>query len=295
MRRKVKVINMVKKKDRTAIVVEGGGMRGVFSAGVLDSFGYAGFDPFDLYVGVSAGACNLASHLAGQYGRNFHIYSTYSVTPGFISLKNYLRGGHYMNLDWLWESTIRDYRLDLNRIFGKLKKEKKEYLLGVTSLDTGRPVYLNPDADNLEHLLKVSSAIPLLYRNTLSTGTENALDGGIADPVPVLEAYRRGAKKITVIRSRPSDYVKEKSGLAFLLPVIFRKYPALAKALKERAGVYMKSVEFIKNPPEDVTILEIAPPPGMAADRVTKNLQILRNTYNTGIQCGEKFMREFRS
>lgn len=279
------------KKNISALVVEGGGMRGVFSAGVLDSFGDAGFDPFDLYLGVSAGACNLASHLAGQYGRNFHIYSTYSITPEFISLKKYLRGGHYMDLDWLWKSTIRDYRLDLKKIFGKLKKEKKEYILGVTSLDTGMPVYLEPDANNLEHLLKISSAIPLLYRNILNTGTENALDGGIADPIPVLEAYRRGARKITIIRSRPSGYVKKKSGLEFLLPVFFRKYPALAAVLKSRAGVYMESVAFIKNPPAGTAIIEIAPPPDMAADRVTKNLRILNETYNTGIECGKKFMK----
>lgn len=281
---------MSRKEKISALVVEGGGMRGVFSAGVLDAFGGAGFDPFDLYLGVSAGACNLASHLAGQYGRNYHIYSTYSVTPEFISLKKYLKGKHFMDLDWLWESTIRDYRLDLKKIFGKLKKEKKEYILGVTSLDTGRPVYLKPDGHNLEHLLKVSSAIPLLYRNTLSTGNESALDGGIADPIPVLEAYRRGAKTITVIRSRPADYIKKKSRMDFLLPLIFHKNPALAAALKNRPAVYMESVQFIKNPPDDVKILEIAPPPGMAADRVTKNLKILMDTYNRGMECGKKYI-----
>jgi len=282
---------MSRGKNITALVVEGGGMRGIFSAGVLDSFGNAEFDPFDFYVGVSAGACNLASHLAGQYGRNFHIYSTYSITPEFISLKKYLRGGHFMDLDWLWESTIRDYRLDLKRIFGKLKKEKKEYILGVTSLDTGRSVYLNPDAENLEHLLKISSAIPLLYRGTLSIDSGNALDGGIADPIPVLEAYRRGAKKITVIRSRPSGYVKKKNGMEFLLPVIFRKHPALARTLINRPDIYMESVAFINNPPDDVKIVEIAPPPDMAADRVTKNLKILRETYNTGIECGKNHIK----
>jgi predicted patatin/cPLA2 family phospholipase len=285
---------MARSKNISALVVEGGGMRGVFSAGVLDAFGEAGFDPFDLYVGVSAGACNLASHLAGQYGRNYHIYSTYSITPEFISLKKYLRGGHFMDLDWLWESTIRDYRLDLKKIFGKLKKQKKEYVLGVTSLDTGGVVYLNPDADNLEHLLKISSAIPLLYRNTLSTGNENALDGGIAAPIPVFEAYRRGAKTITVIRSRPADYIKQKSRMDFLMPLIFRKHPALAAALKKRPAIYMDSVAFIKNPPDDVTVHEIASPSGMPVDRVTKNLKILNDSYNTGMECGKNYIKNFR-
>jgi predicted patatin/cPLA2 family phospholipase len=282
---------VTRKKNRSALVVEGGGMRGVFSAGVLDAFGHASFDPFDLYVGVSAGACNLASHLAGQYGRNFHIYSTYSTTSKFINPASYLRGKHYMDLDWLWEISIREYRLDLKRIFSKLKKEHKEYVIGVTSSDTGNPVYLNPDADNLEHYLKVSSAIPLLYRSILSVGSENALDGGIADPIPVLEAYRRGATQITVIRSRPLSYVKKKSSLSFLLPLLFRKNPGLAAALKRRADVYMNSVAFIKNPPEGIKILQIAPPENIAADRVTKNLKILNESYQIGIEHGEKFIQ----
>ncbi len=90
-----------RQKVKTALVVEGGGMRGAFSAGVLNAFGYKGYDQFDLYIGVSAGACNLASHLAGQYDRNFDITMTYSTTQRFISPWRFLAMGHYMDLDWL--------------------------------------------------------------------------------------------------------------------------------------------------------------------------------------------------
>ncbi|HQC20035.1 MAG TPA: patatin-like phospholipase family protein [Smithella sp.] len=92
--------------SKKALVVEGGGMRGVFAAGVLNAFGSAGFDPFDMYLGVSAGACNLASHLAGQNDRNFDIIERYSIDGRFINWGRFLRGGHLMDLDWLWEQTI---------------------------------------------------------------------------------------------------------------------------------------------------------------------------------------------
>jgi predicted patatin/cPLA2 family phospholipase len=82
-----------KSVGRKALVVEGGGMRSVFAAGVLNAFGSAGFDPFDVYLGVSAGACNLASHLAGQKDRNFDIIERYSIDGRFINLGRFLRGG----------------------------------------------------------------------------------------------------------------------------------------------------------------------------------------------------------
>src|SRR5512135_324999 len=97
---------------KRALVVEGGGMRGIFSAGVLDAFLEQDFDPFDIYIGVSAGACNLSSQVAGQYRRNFRIYTNQMVRPEFISVGKFLRGGHYMDLDWLWETFQRVDPLD---------------------------------------------------------------------------------------------------------------------------------------------------------------------------------------
>ncbi|TFH42436.1 MAG: hypothetical protein E4G96_03460 [Chrysiogenales bacterium] len=102
--------------------LEGGGMRGIFAAGVLHAFGLASFDPFDIYIGVSAGACNLASHLAVQNDRNFDIMLRYSSTRNFISIRRFIMGGHLMDLDWLWETTIREYRLDLATLFSRLKR-----------------------------------------------------------------------------------------------------------------------------------------------------------------------------
>ena len=251
---------MRENRGRSALVVEGGGMRGVFSAGVLKAFGDAEFDPFDLYIGVSAGACNLASHLAGQYDRNLHIILKYSSTRRFISPWRFITGGHFIDLDWLWEITIRECRLDLNRIFRHLEQNRKEYLITATSLESGEPVYLVPNIETLEHYIKISSALPVFYRNTLYTGFEFALDGGIADPIPVIEAYRRGAKRITVLRSRPPGYVKDRDFTAHLYSILFRKYPAMLKQMEQRHRIYMESVDFIKNPPAGVEIFEAAPP-----------------------------------
>ncbi|OHD64337.1 MAG: hypothetical protein A2176_01745 [Spirochaetes bacterium RBG_13_51_14] len=281
---------MKTKRGKSALVVEGGGMRGVFAAGVLNAFGSEAFDPFDIYIGVSAGACNLASHLAGQNDRNFDIIERYSSTPRFISFGRFLRGGHLMDLDWLWDITISEYRLDLKKIFDKIKKRNKEYIVVATSMETGGGLYLQPDEKTLEHYLKVSSSLPILYRNILEINSEKVTDGGVADSIPVIEAYRRGATDITVIRTRPSDYVKKRSRISFLYPLMFRKYPQFARAMKNRPVVYMEAVRFIKNPPAGVRISEIAPPPDIPAGRVTTDLKVLNAAYQSGREQGKRFI-----
>jgi predicted patatin/cPLA2 family phospholipase len=279
---------------KSALVVEGGGMRSIFAAGVLHAFGKVGFDPFDLYIGVSAGACHLASHLAGQNDRNFDITLRYSLTSKFINHWRFLRGGHLMDLDWMWKQTITNYRLNLTYLFNKLRAQKKDYIIVATSMDTGNALYLLPDENTLEHFLKVSSSLPVFYRNILEVNGEKATDGGIADAIPVREAYRRGATDITVIRSRPSDYVKKQSQLTFILSIYFRKYPRLVEKFKQRSRNYMAAVDFIHHPPEGVRITELAPPNNVDIGRTTQNETVLRATYQIGIDYGNRFLKNNR-
>jgi predicted patatin/cPLA2 family phospholipase len=283
---------MNNKNGKSALVVEGGGMRCIFAAGVLHSFGKAGFDPFDLYIGVSAGACHLASHLAGQHDRNFDITLRYSMTSDFINPWRFLRGGHLMDLDWMWEQTITHFRLNLKHIDEKLRTQNKEYLIVATSMETGEALYLRPDENTLEHYLKISSSLPILYRNVLEVNGEKATDGGMADSIPVREAYRRGTMDITVIRSRSADYIKKESPIALaIFSLYFRKYPRLVEKFRKRAENYNASVEFIHSPPEGVRITEIAPPDNIAIGRTTKNETPLRAAYETGIDYGNKFIK----
>lgn len=280
-------------KSKAALVVEGGGMRGIFAAGVLHAFGREGFDPFDLYIGVSAGACHLASHLAGQNDRNFEITLRYSVAPEFINPWRFLRGGHLMDLDWMWDQTIRHYRLDLSHLFHKLRNRKKQYIIVATSMETGSTLYLEPDEFSLEHYLKVSSSMPVFYRNILNVNAEKATDGGIADPLPVGEAVLRGSSNITVIRSRPANYVKRQSLLIPVFALYFRKYPRLVESFRKRAHSYMAAVDLIHRPPAGVRITEIAPPPDAGIGRTTRDAAILKAAYQTGIEYGLSFMKSW--
>ncbi len=281
--------NNLSNNGQTALVVEGGAMRGIFSTGVLDAFLTQRFNPFDLCIGVSAGATNIAAYLAEMYQRNFKVYTDYSLRPDFISWRKFLTGGHLIDLDWLWAITIREIRLDLDKIFST----PKEYYVGVTEIHSGKAVYLKPEKTNLEDIMKASSSIPIFYRKFLRVNELDCVDGGLADPIPVLEAYRRNAKTIMVIRSRPYSYTKKSESNEFLSKLYFRNYPGLADAIGQRAKAYQEAVVFMRNPPQGIRIIEVNPPESFHTKRLTKDLDLLTLDYQSGFQAGMDIMKQF--
>ncbi|HVW30150.1 MAG TPA: patatin family protein [Polyangiaceae bacterium] len=265
-------------KERTAIVVEGGAMRGVFAVGALDLFMERGFHPFDLAIGVSAGACNLASHLAGQEGRNRRAYFELMTTRRFIDPWRALRGGSVVDLDWLWDSLAQRDPLNVERVLGN----PTEFVVVGTSSSTGRAVYLRPDAANMFDVLKASCALPMLYRGTITLSGDGVIDGGVADPIPVEEAYRRGARRILVVRSRPASYVKKPRLENHLVGAMLRHRPKLIEAVHGSPAQYRRAVEFIHSPPKDCTILQLAPSDMLATTRTTRDTAKLKLDYELG-------------
>ncbi|HOX42259.1 MAG TPA: patatin family protein [Myxococcota bacterium] len=272
--------------DRTALIVEGGGMRGVFPAGVLDAWLEAGHDPFDLYLGVSAGAADLSSHLAGQRGRNVRVYTGLMCLPWFFNLPGYLRGGHYMDLDWFWEAFERLDPLHYAAAASYCRERGKTMLMVATSVETGQPVYFEPDARSWSAMLKASCALPLLYRGGVEIQGRVYVDGGVTDALPVAEALRRGATRVVVIRTRPSDYVKEDGLEQRVLALVFRGNPALRVAILRKVEAYTASVELIHHPPAGVEIVEIAPPAPLRASRTCHDAEALLADYRLGHDLG---------
>lgn len=276
--------------DSTAVVVEGGGMRGIFSAGVLDAFQASGFNPFDLAIGCSAGACNLSSYLAGQFDRNRRCYTTQMSRPEFISASRFFRGGHWLDLDYLWDAFLREDPLDVAAIMAS----RTRFIVTATAADTGEPAYMEPDADHMLEALRASSAVPVLYRNFVEIDGRPYTDGGVAASIPVEEAYRQGARRILVIRSRPASYVKEPRFEAAAGAFVLRKHPALADSLRYSHEAYARAVDFIHHPPADCDVSEIAPVRALRSTRARASLAALAHDYDQGRRAGEAAMRGWR-
>lgn len=254
-------------------------MRGVFAAGVLDCFLEENFDPFDAYFGVSAGACNLSSHLGNQHGRNYRCFTDYMIRPDFFSLKKFLRGGHYMDLDWFWDHLAK---VDPLNVAGA---SRRAFYVGVTNVETGEPEYLRAREETLFDALKASSALPVMYRGPIAVNGAKYVDGGVADAIPAKEAYRRGARRVMVLRSQPAGYVKKSFVESKCIPLLFRKEPSLQRALRERSICYNATVDFIQNPPEDTDVMEICPE-NLHSGRTTRDKALLEMDYAEGRRMG---------
>ena len=264
---------------KRALVVEGGGMRGIFSTGVLDGLLDRHYRPFDFCLGVSAGSTNLAAWLARQRGRNHKVITDYSCRPQFISFKRFLLGGHWLDLDWLWEITIREIRLDLEAF----DQQPIPLYVVTTKVADGQAAYIRATAGNLEQLLKASCSVPIVYREFTVLEGEPMTDGGVADSIPVIKAYEMGARDITVILSRPNGYRKTPPRTPWLLRRLLSQAPQLAEAMINRAEQYNRAIDFIENPPAGCRIRAVAPSNGFAVGRTTTDPVKLREGYEMGL------------
>lgn len=273
-------------RRQTALVVEGGAMRGIFAAGVLDAFLAKGRMAFDHCIGVSAGAVNLAAFLAGQQGRNHNVITDYSCRPEFINLAKFLRGGHWLDLDWLWAITIRECRLDLARFAAN----PVPLTVVTTRVADGQAAYLRANAAELEQQIKASCSVPLVYRDFVRIDGEAMTDGGVADSIPVRHAYEQGARDITVVLSRPLGYRKRAPRLPVLHRYLLRETPALARASLSRHQSYNDAIDFIRQPPADCRIRVIVPPANFRVGRMTTDRARLEQGYRMGWQAALDYL-----
>ncbi|GGA99130.1 patatin-like phospholipase family protein [Agarivorans gilvus] len=274
-----------------ALIVEGGAKRGVFSCGVLDSFLAQDFSPFDSFWGVSAGASNLAAYLANMPGRNLKIYTDYSCRREFVRPGQFLRGGDLMDLDWMWTVTLAELGIDMHT----LKQESRPFFLGVTRQDTGAAEYHRPKLALLTETMKASSAVPIAYRRGVLLGGVPYVDGGVADAIPVAEAIRRGAKRIMVLRSRPSAYRKSPVKAPGLMRHLLRHTPALIEPMLTRDIRYNQAVDLIESPPHGVEIVQICPPDNFQLKRLSRDTKSLQQAYQNGVEAGKGAIKAWNS
>ncbi|WP_261857037.1 patatin-like phospholipase family protein [Photobacterium sanguinicancri] len=190
---------------KIALVVQGGGQRGIFTAGVFDAFLEAGFDPFDLYIGTSAGALNLSSYISRQprFGYNFIV--NYTTQDDFFNLYKYLSQQKPMDLDWALKCVSPTGSLPLDIDKAKAVLTNRVALASTTRKDTLEDIYLPMFDDDWKNVLRASCAIPVLYNQPVNINDLEWVDGGVSAAVPVQEAWRRGADLVIVIRTEPVE------------------------------------------------------------------------------------------
>ena len=225
-------------KKKTGLVVEGGGMKCAYNAGILDAFLDQGIT-FDYCIGVSGGAGNVASFMAGQKGRNLRFFTDHIHSPGYFGIKSLLKTGNLFGLQYIYgeltNSTGKD-PLD----FAAIMKNPARYEVVATNALTGEAAYFAKEdmkQDDYRPIM-ASSAIPAACR-PVEIGGIPYYDGGIADAIPVRRALEEGCDRLVVILSKQRDYVRKPQGMRLLYSRLCRKYPKIIEAIDQRHLTYL--------------------------------------------------------
>ncbi|MBC7003910.1 patatin family protein [Photobacterium sp. BZF1] len=191
------------KQKKIALVVQGGGQRGIFTAGVFDAFLESGFDPFELYIGTSAGALNLSSFISRQPRFGYEFIVNYTTDNEFFNLYKYLSQQKSMNLDWALEEVRSHGAIPLDVLKARDVLKHRTALACATRKDTLQDIYMPMYQDNWCEVLRASCAIPVIYNLPVNIDDLEWVDGGVSAAVPVKEAWQRGADLVIVVRTEP--------------------------------------------------------------------------------------------
>ena len=298
----------------TALIAEGGGQRGIFTAGVLDAWLDAEYDPFDLFIGTSAGSQNLTSFLSRQKGYAKRLIRGLSRHKRFYQLGRGLVGGHVVDLDWYFDQTSRgSFALDFSAAAKTLGQ--RQLLITATNARDRQGYFLSPseDSGHWRELLKASSALPFLYKQGvkltpwLASNAANQsdelpqpmqedffLDGGLAAPLPVREAYERGARKIVVIRTVNADFQAQSAWVHKLKSwICVSGYcPKTIDYLVQHEQAYQEELAFMANPPADVEIVQIFADDILQSKLLGSTDAGLLHDYHTGLAAGKLFVQQ---
>lgn len=231
-------------QHKVGLVVEGGGMKCAYNAGILDAFLEEGIT-FDYCIGVSAGAGNLASYLAGQKGRNLRFFTEHIHSSRYFGVKSLLKTGDLFGLQYIYgELTRSDGKDPLD--FSAFLQNPTRYEAAVTNALTGKAEYFGREIMQQDdyRLLMASSAIPVVCHPVELNGVPY-FDGGLADAIPVRRALEQGCDKLVVILSKNRDYIRKPQGMRRLYHHTCRKYPCIVDAIDHRHETYNENMRDV--------------------------------------------------
>ena len=279
-------------KDRfkhTALVLEGGGMRGVFTSGVLDWMIDHNIT-FPYLVGVSAGSSNALSYASHQRGRGKYIFADLQVERHYLGVRNIWRHHSIMDMDLLyrelpekiWPYDYEAYRANPMRVESV-----------TTDCLTGEAVYLEEKEDpaRIIDIVRASSSLPFVCPIAYVDG-HPMLDGGIANSIPLQRALDQGYEHIIVVLTRHKGYRKEEKDTK-IPPFIYARYPRLREAICTRAARYNKQVELVEQLEREGRITVIRPDHPVEVARIETDLDKMNRLYEHGFEVAERVLNRY--
>lgn len=268
----------------SGLILEGGGMRGVFTSGVLDNLMDRGIR-FPYTIGVSAGACNGISYMSEQRGRAKYCNIDLLEKYRYIGLKHLLLKGNIMDFDLLFRRIPEElYPYD----YEKYAEQEGIFEMVTTSCKSGKACYFNEkhDARRIIEIVRASSSLPFVSPIAYVDG-EPMVDGGVSDSIPLLRARELGYNNNIVVLTRNKGYRKPEKETK-VPPLFYRKYPALREAIRSRNAIYNKQISLVEELEEQGKLIVLRPECPIVVDRMERDTQKLIDLYDEGYECASK-------
>ncbi len=277
--------------ENAGLVLEGGGLRGTFSAGVIRFIMEQKIE-FPYVIGVSAGACNGSNYVSRQIDRNKIVNIDFINHPEYISVKRWLTGGDLFGMDFLFDALPNslapfDYKAFL--------ASHQKMVIGATDCHTGKAVFHSQHDLQADYLpfLRASCSLPLLAKPVFFNGM-TLMDGGLSDPIPIQKCISDGIKKQVVVLTRPEHYRKKKSKLAGLMSWKFRTFGGLVELMKHRHDYYNATLKEIEQLEKDGSAFVFRPSKDQTISRTERDEKKLIAAYEAGYQLVRRRLDEFK-
>ena len=277
---------------KTGIIIEGGAMRSIYAAGILDYFLEQKIEIPNV-LAVSAGAYAGMNYVSGQKGRVLEAVIKPLKEYKYLGIGTFFKKGTFFDMEYLFNEIPKkkvpfDFEAFLN--------SAKHFLISTTDCITGKCIYHDQfqDQDEFWRICKTANSLPFIARITPINGVP-MLDGGVADAIPVKKALEEGWDKLIVILTRKEDYRKKYRPLyQFFVRRVYRKYPELVRVLEERADTYNQSLELVKRLEEEGKAL-VFRPTRIAVKNQESNVETLFRSYEHGYAQAEQRHEEIES
>lgn len=276
---------------QAGLVMEGGGMKGIYSSGVLDFFLDKKVE-FSSCYGVSAAACSLCSFLSKQRGRAYRINVDYLDDKNYCSVYSLLKTGDLFNVDMCYRQIPDELNPYDHETF---EKYKGNFYSVVTNIESGCPEYISiKDLRKDIVAIRASASLPLVSRN-VEIGGKLYLDGGISDAIPLRRAMQDGNQKNVVIMTKEIGYRRKPASMTSLVKLRYQKYPKVYELMKNRHNSYNETLDFIEEQVKEGTAFLIRPKTKSNVGRIEKNREKLDTLYEQGYKdagaCYEDLLR----
>ena len=283
--------NQSTRTAKTGLVLEGGAMRGLFSAGVIDVMMEHELWP-DGVVGVSAGAafgCNMKSR---QIGRSIRYNKRFARDWRYCSVRSYLKTGELFGGDFCYHELPTTLDPFDTKTYGS---NDMNFYAVCTDVDTGLPVYKKIDEMNFESMewIRASASMPVAAKIVRINGRK-LLDGGISDSIPLRFFQNMGYTRNIVVLTQPRDFIKQPEKIAPLIRMLLRKHPEFVAASDRRHVMYNDELDYIRQEEAAGRILVLAPDEKLPVNHVCHDPRLMQQTYELGRQAAERMIDKIK-